>query len=44
MIILTSNGLSSEHLQQEVQKYIKCGKVALVITADNEYKENNYHV
>jgi len=44
MIILTSNGLSSEHLLREVHRYIKRGKAALVITADNEYKEKNYHV
>lgn len=44
MIILASNGLSSPSLQQEVQKYIHGGKAALVVTADNEYKAENYHV
>lgn len=44
MIILTSNGLSSDKLLAETQKHIKPGKAALVVTADNEYKEKNYHV
>ncbi len=44
MIILTSNGLSSIKLLNELRKYIKSGKAALVVTADNEYKEKNYHV
>lgn len=44
MIILTSNGLSSEKLLTEMQKHICSGKAALVVTADNEYKGKNYHV
>lgn len=44
MIILTSNGLSCKKLLTEIQKHIKSGKAALVVTADNEYKEKNYHV
>ena len=44
MIILTSNGLSSRNLIDNVKSYIKNGKAALVVTADNEYKEKNHHV
>ena len=44
MIVLTSNGLSSAYLMTEMRKYIKTGKAALVVTADNVYKEKNYHV
>ncbi|MBE6807717.1 MAG: hypothetical protein E7527_06925 [Ruminococcaceae bacterium] len=44
MIALTSNGLSSACLMTEMSKHIKKGKAALVVTADNVYKEKNYHV
>ncbi len=44
MLILTSNGLSSEKLLKGASDYIKSGKAALIVTADNEYKEKNYHV
>lgn len=44
MLILTSNGLSSDRLQKEIKPFIYRQKVALVVTADNEYKEKNYHV
>ncbi|MEE1291608.1 MAG: Type 1 glutamine amidotransferase-like domain-containing protein [Spirochaetota bacterium] len=45
MLILCSNGLSSEKLQIYIRsKMIGCKNAALVVTADNEYKENNYHV
>lgn len=44
MIVLTSNGLSSACLMTEMRKYTKTGKAALVVTADNVYKEKNYHV
>ena len=44
MIVLTSNGLSSEKLLDEMKKLSISGKAALVVTADNEYKEKNYHV
>ena len=44
MIVLTSNGLSSEKLLCEIKKLSLSGKAALVVTADNEYKEKNYHI
>ena len=44
MIVLTSNGLSSCELIDKVKAYVNTGKAALVVTADNEYKEKNYHV
>ncbi len=45
MLILCSNGLSSDALKSEMLKYVaKLTKAALVVTADNEYKENNYHI
>lgn len=44
MIALTSNGLSSDILMTEMQKYLTTGKAALIVTADNVYKEKNYHV
>jgi len=44
MIVLTSNGLSSNKLIDKVKAHVKVGKAALVVTADNEYKEKNYHV
>ena len=45
MLLLCSNGLTSEYLLDEVKKYAKDAKTAaVVVTADNEYKENNYHV
>ena len=44
MIVLTSNGLSSDCLMTEMRKHITTGKAALVVTADNVYKEKNYHV
>lgn len=44
MIVLTSNGLSSDRLMTEMRKHITTGKAALVVTADNVYKEKNYHV
>ena len=44
MIVLTSNGLSSDCLMTEMRKNITTGKAALVVTADNVYKEKNYHV
>lgn len=44
MIVLTSNGLSSERLMTAMQQHITTGKDALVVTADNVYKEKNYHV
>ena len=45
MLILCSNGLSSEKLLNCVsEKTLGCKSSALVVTADNEYKEKNYHV
>ena len=45
MLILCSNGLSSEMLLTHLRdKMVCCKTAALVVTADNEYKENNYHV
>ena len=45
MLVLCSNGLSSEKLLASIRDKIGCcQKAALVVTADNEYKENNYHV
>lgn len=45
MLILCSNGLSSKPLLLHMQNNISdCKSAALVVTADNEYKEKNYHV
>lgn len=45
MILLCSNGLSSQELLREAKKYVGAAKkAALVVTADSEYKEKNYHV
>lgn len=45
MLILCSNGLSSTKLQRSVQEYFSnYSRAALVVTADNVYKEHNYHV
>ncbi len=45
MILLCSNGLSSYELLQEAKKAMGgAGRAALVVTADPEYKEKNYHV
>ena len=45
MLVLCSNGLSSEKILAYIRDKIGfCQKAALVVTADNEYKENNYHV
>ena len=45
MLILCSNGLSSDELLNCVgRKMSGCQSSALVVTADNEYKEKNYHV
>lgn len=45
MLVLCSNGLSSEKLLSAVRtKVFDCRTAALVVTADNEYKEKNYHV
>lgn len=44
MILLASNGLSSPPLLEVAGRYVHSGKAALVVTADNVYKEKNYHV
>ena len=45
MLILCSNGLSSPILQAHIKQYLTdCKTASLVVTADNEYKELNYHV
>ncbi len=44
MLILTSNGLSTPELIKGAKGLIKGDKAALVVTADSEYKEKNYHV
>ena len=42
MLILCSNGLSSEILLAHLSnKMLGCKTAALVVTADNEYKEKN---
>ena len=45
MLILCSNGLTSDNLLTHIGSKIRtCKTAALVVTADNEYKEKNYHV
>lgn len=45
MLLLCSNGLSSKNLIDAVRPFVqRGGKAALVVTADPEYKEKNYHV
>lgn len=45
LLVLCSNGLSSKEILSYIsEKTVDCKTVALVVTADNEYKENNYHI
>lgn len=45
MLILCSNGLTVEALVEQVRREIVgCKTAALVVTADCEYKEKDYHV
>ncbi len=45
MLVLCSNGLSSNKILTYMKKkVVSCNTAALVVTADNEYKESNYHV
>ena len=45
MLVLCSNGLSSGKILAYAREKINyCKTAVLVVTADNEYKENNYHV
>lgn len=45
MLVLCSNGLSSKEILSHINDMVShCKTAALVVTADNEYKESNYHV
>ena len=45
MIALLSNGITSEPLKKALSGYfVTLSIAAVVVTADNEYKEQNYHV
>lgn len=44
MVALLSNGITSEKLHTAIKEHINGTKAAIVVTADNEYKEKNYHV
>ncbi len=45
MIILCSNGLTSPALRRAAGRFAKArGRAALVVTADPDYREKNYHV
>lgn len=45
MIALLSNGITSEALRNALSKYILLlSSAAIVVTADNKYKEQNYHI
>ena len=45
MLILCSDGLSSPAMQAHIRHdLVSCKNAALVVTADNEYKEQNYYV
>lgn len=45
MLVLCSNGLSSKKILSHINDMVShCKTAALVVTADNEYKESNYHV
>lgn len=45
MLMLCSNGLTSEYLLETVKNHLKEGRrAALVVTADHEYKEDNYNI
>ena len=45
MLVLCSNGLSSNEILLHISSMVsQCKSAALVVTADNEYKESNYHV
>jgi dipeptidase E len=44
VLVLCSNGLTGERLLPHLRsKTAHCKTAALVVTADHEYKENNYH-
>ncbi len=47
MILMTSNGLSSSNLIQVVTSEVKKSsfkEAAIIVTADNEYKKDNYNI
>lgn len=45
MLVLCSNGLSGEALMERVRsRTTGCQTAALVVTADNVYKDRNYHM
>lgn len=45
MIILTSNGLSSDKLLNETRKYTNSNaKAAIITTASVGYKEKDWHI
>ena len=45
MIVLCSNGLSSKALIEKMKEHIAgLSTAVIVVTADNEYKERNYHI
>ncbi len=44
IVALLSNGITSEKLHIAIKEHINGTKAAVVVTADNEYKEKNYHV
>ena len=45
MIILTSNGLSSDELVEEVRKFVpEKGKAVIITTASLGYKEKDWHI
>lgn len=44
MLLLASNGLTSAVILNELHKHTEGGTAALVVTADNIYKDRNHHV
>ncbi len=45
MIVLCSNGLSSQALMEKMKEHMAGRNTAvIVVTADNEYREKNYHI
>ncbi len=44
MILLTSDGLTGAALMEALRPFLRGGRAALVVTADPDYRERNYHV
>ncbi len=44
MLLLTSNGLTSDALMHAAREYVRPGRAALIVTADPEFRERNWHV